>query len=80
MTKKVLNSTADTFIAANRDNFVVLVPNGDTLQIQFNDGNGWEDKADASYTSPDIFELPPVGEGVEWRVSGISAGRATLIY
>ena len=80
MNKKVLSSTADTFIAANRDNYLVLVPNGDTLQIQFNDGNGWADKADASYTSPDVVELPPVGSHVQWRVSGISAGRATLIY
>lgn len=73
-------SNQEVFQIANKEYFLALEPNGDTLQIQFNTGNGWKDKADGSYTSDDVVELPNCRGGIDWRVSGISSGSATLYY
>lgn len=85
MSKMSLTSIDDTFKVRNKDYFLVLEPNGDTLKVQFNAGNGWKDKpqqdgSTVNYTTDDIVSLPVVGDDVDWRVNGISAGTATLIY
>lgn len=84
MAKKEL-ANQESFIVANRDYFVALEPNGDTLKVQFNVGNGWKDKpkqdgSTVDYTVDEIVSLPVVGPDVDWRIDGLSAGKATLIY
>lgn len=79
MAKKEL-ANQESFTVANRDHFLALEPGGDTLQLQFNAGNGWKNKADASYTSDDVIEVPNGRGGIEWRIDGLSAGTATLFY
>lgn len=79
MAKKEL-ANQEPFTVANREYFLALEPNGDTLQLQYNAGNGWKDKADASYSSDDLIEIPNGRGDITWRVDGLSAGTATLFY